>query len=91
MGTSKIGGLPHNKHCRTCNLYPIGVSATPQLPEDIEQIPEEKAEMMVKEAIKAEFVENSDDSCSDDFEPLVNGCNKAENGEEVRRVKFKPY
>ncbi|KAI1724747.1 phytanoyl-CoA hydroxylase-interacting protein-like [Ditylenchus destructor] len=23
-GTSKIGGLPHNKSCLTCNLYPIG-------------------------------------------------------------------
>ncbi|KAF1769406.1 hypothetical protein GCK72_001223 [Caenorhabditis remanei] len=23
-GTSKIGGLPNNKHCNMCNLYPIG-------------------------------------------------------------------
>jgi len=26
-GTSKIGGLPHNKTCITCNLYPIITSA----------------------------------------------------------------
>ncbi|KAE9555574.1 hypothetical protein FO519_001245 [Halicephalobus sp. NKZ332] len=23
MGTSRIGGLPHNKHCSICNLYPV--------------------------------------------------------------------
>ena len=23
LGTSKIGGLPNNKHCTLCNLYPL--------------------------------------------------------------------
>lgn len=78
VGTSKIGGLPHNKHCQICNLYPIGVSAVPQPPEHITPIPQENAELMIKEAIKAEFVDlnNSDDNCEDEFEPLIDDRQK---------------
>uniref|UniRef100_A0AC35FP48 Phytanoyl-CoA hydroxylase-interacting protein-like C-terminal domain-containing protein n=1 Tax=Panagrolaimus sp. PS1159 TaxID=55785 RepID=A0AC35FP48_9BILA len=28
LGTSRLGGLPHNKTCTVCNLYPIGKKGT---------------------------------------------------------------
>ncbi|KIH47647.1 hypothetical protein ANCDUO_22289, partial [Ancylostoma duodenale] len=34
-GTSKIGGLPNNKHCERCNLYPV------PYPDDVVAIDEE--------------------------------------------------
>ncbi|KAL3106035.1 hypothetical protein niasHT_022216 [Heterodera trifolii] len=63
VGTSKIGGLPHNKSCRVCNLYPQGPSggeAAQPLPENVEPIPAEKAEQMVREAAAAELVDERD-------------------------------
>uniref|UniRef100_A0A914ZB85 Phytanoyl-CoA hydroxylase-interacting protein-like C-terminal domain-containing protein n=1 Tax=Panagrolaimus superbus TaxID=310955 RepID=A0A914ZB85_9BILA len=33
LGTSRLGGLPHNKTCTVCNLYPIGKKGTTQLDE----------------------------------------------------------
>jgi hypothetical protein len=29
LGTSRLGGLPHNKHCTVCNLYPLGKKDAP--------------------------------------------------------------
>ncbi|KAL3073865.1 hypothetical protein niasHT_036860 [Heterodera trifolii] len=63
VGTSKIGGLPHNKSCRVCNLYPqgpIGGETVQPLPENVEPIPAEKAEQMVREAAAAELVDERD-------------------------------
>ncbi|KAL3073301.1 hypothetical protein niasHS_016996 [Heterodera schachtii] len=68
VGTSKIGGLPHNKSCRVCNLYPQGPSGgeTAQpLPENVEPIPAEKAEQMVREAAAAELVDERDEEEED--------------------------
>jgi hypothetical protein len=63
--------LPHNKTCRTCNLYPVGAHA-PQPPANFEPIPEKKAEEMVKEANKAELVDlvDSDESGGEDLDEV---------------------
>lgn len=70
LGTSKIGGLPHNKACRICNLYPVGAPPAPQPPEDFEPLLEEKAERMVSEAAKAELIDlvDSEDENADEFD-----------------------
>jgi hypothetical protein len=70
LGTSKIGGLPHNKACRICNLYPVGAPPAPQPPENFEPLLEEKAERMVSEAAKAELIDlvDSEDENADEFD-----------------------
>nr|CAD2170380.1 unnamed protein product [Meloidogyne enterolobii] len=60
VGTSKIGGLPHNKNCRTCNLYPIGVPAPP-LPHNYDLLKKDQADQMVNEAINAKLPDEDDD------------------------------
>uniref|UniRef100_A0A183BQP4 PHYHIP_C domain-containing protein n=1 Tax=Globodera pallida TaxID=36090 RepID=A0A183BQP4_GLOPA len=84
VGTSKIGGLPHNKGCRVCNLYPQGPSAAElvayPLPENAEQISVEKAEEMVREAENAELV---DDDGAEGRRTTTDGGERWENGGEV--------
>ncbi|KAI3416109.1 hypothetical protein GPALN_005658 [Globodera pallida] len=84
VGTSKIGGLPHNKGCRVCNLYPQGPSAAElvayPLPENAEQISVEKAEEMVREAENAELV---DDDGEEGRRTTTDGGERWENGGEV--------
>ncbi|KAL7078694.1 hypothetical protein ACQ4LE_001890 [Meloidogyne hapla] len=65
VGTSKIGGLPHNKNCRVCNLYPVGVPAPP-LPHSYDILKKDQADQMVKEAINAELPDDDDIECLDE-------------------------
>ncbi|KAE9555694.1 hypothetical protein FO519_001046 [Halicephalobus sp. NKZ332] len=57
LGTSKIGGLPHNKTCKVCNLYPVESNTTEPL--SFTNNPYEYEEMELESEIQLNKMVNS--------------------------------
>lgn len=68
LGTSRIGGLPHNKKCTICNLYPISTGKYNE--EEMSQYEEGEDEIIASQGLEGKvdemkYIGLSSEDCKD--------------------------